>query len=224
MSANDRERETRNRRFRCSHAGTSVTSFQTTPCFFILLKKVLRGMPRSRAATLLLPSASFKASMSRWRSYATNSAFQSSPGERFRSAAFQPRAEGDGDRTGRLRGLGGRLLASGDGRRGEMPRSSHRRRAAAGGAGDGPAGAVPAASRRASRRSVGEDDRPLQHVLELADVAGPVIGHQGLDRLGVQVGDQLAGPCGVEVQEVDGQLEDVLPALAQGRGRAGRSR
>ncbi len=66
-------------------------------------------------------------------------------------------------------------------------------------------------------RSVGQHDGPLEHVLELADVAGPVVGHQGLDRLRVDVGDQLAGPLRVEVQEVDRQLEDVLRALAQGR-------
>jgi len=44
------------------------SGFQTIPCFFSLLQKVLRGMPSRRAATLLLPLASFKASMSRWRS------------------------------------------------------------------------------------------------------------------------------------------------------------
>ena len=40
----------------------------TMPCFLILLKNVLRGMPSTRAATLLLPPASFSASSSRCRS------------------------------------------------------------------------------------------------------------------------------------------------------------
>ena len=74
------------------------------------------------------------------------------------------------------------------------------------------------------RRPIGQDDGPLQDVFQLADVARPVVSHQGLDRLGVEVRDQLAGPLRVEVQEVDGQLENVLAALAQGRVRAGRSR
>ena len=46
----------------------SVVELQTIPCFFTLLKNVLRGIPSSRAATLLFPLASLRASMSRWRS------------------------------------------------------------------------------------------------------------------------------------------------------------
>ena len=38
------------------------------PYFLTLLKKVLRGIPRSRAATLLFPCASLSASIKRWRS------------------------------------------------------------------------------------------------------------------------------------------------------------
>ena len=41
---------------------------QTIPCFFTLLKKVLRGIPSSRAATLLFPLASLRASIRRCRS------------------------------------------------------------------------------------------------------------------------------------------------------------
>ena len=74
------------------------------------------------------------------------------------------------------------------------------------------------------RGTVGQHDRPLDDVLQLADVARPVVGHQGLDGLGVQVRDRLAGALGVDVQEVDRQLEDVLAPLAQARACAGRSR
>ena len=40
--------------------GEELTVKRPHPCFFILLKNVLRGMPSSLAATLLLPPASFE--------------------------------------------------------------------------------------------------------------------------------------------------------------------
>ncbi len=52
----------------CRRTQRTGLPLQTIPYFFTLLKKVLLGMPSSRAATLLLPFASFKASIKRWRS------------------------------------------------------------------------------------------------------------------------------------------------------------
>src|SRR5947209_7221690 len=84
---------------------TNDHSDQAIPCFFSLLKKVLRGMSRSRAAMLLLPWASLRASINRWRSYETNSEFQSSPIVRLASGAVQAPgasrpAEGPSDLAG----------------------------------------------------------------------------------------------------------------------------
>ena len=72
-------------------------------------------------------------------------------------------------------------------------------------------------SSQGQRRAVGEDHRPLDHVLQLADVPRPVVGDQGLDRLVVDVADRPADPLGVPAEEVHGQLEDVLLALAERR-------
>ncbi len=67
------------------------------------------------------------------------------------------------------------------------------------------------------RGSVGHHDGALDHVLELANIARPVIRHQRLDRVRIKVGDQLSDAIRVDVQEIQGQLEDVLAPIAQGR-------
>ena len=72
--------------------------------------------------------------------------------------------------------------------------------------------------------AVGEDDGPLDHVFELPDVARPVIGREHLDGLRLDVRQQLAGPLGLLVEEEDGQLEDIIPALAESRRLPGESR
>ena len=192
---------------------------QTIPCFFSLLKNVLRGMPSSRAATLLLPLG-------------------------FVQGVDEPLAL-VGDELG-IPVFAGRPVpvrsalqaeigaaGCGGGRR-TRPASTAVRRLARTSADAAVAGSRGRSRRRPGcrssvrqvverdRRAVGQDDGPLEHVLQLADVARPVVGDQGLDRLGVEVRDQLADPLRVEVQEVDRQLEDVLPALAQGRSVAGR--
>ena len=66
------------------------------------------------------------------------------------------------------------------------------------------------------RRAVGQNDGALDRVLELADVAGPVVGDQGLDRLGVEVGDRLPVRAACRLRKYNGELEDVFPPLAQG--------
>ncbi len=73
-------------------------------------------------------------------------------------------------------------------------------------------------------RTIGQDHGPFQNVFQLANIARPVIRDQGFDGLGVEVRDKLVDPLRVQVQEMNGQLEDILAALAQAPVSAGRSR
>ena len=73
---------------------------------------------------------------------------------------------------------------------------------------------------RCSTRQLGavaQDHRPLDVVLQLADVARPVVLAQQPHRLGVDPADLAAVLLGVALQEELDQRRDVLAALAQGR-------
>ena len=62
-----------------------------------------------------------------------------------------------------------------------------------------------------------EDDRALDHVAQLAHVAGVVVGEQQPLGLGRELGGRLAHAGGEARQEVRRQRQDVLAALAQRR-------
>ena len=144
-----------------------------SPCFLSLLQNVLRGMARSRAASLLLPRASARASSRRWRSKARTSASPSSS-----TSGSAPAAAHDS---------GGR-----------RPRPRRRRRRAGPRPEPAPGGLAHLGRQvvAGQRRAVGQDDRALDDVLELADVARPVVRDQGLDGLLVEVRDRLADSAG----------------------------
>ena len=63
----------------------------------------------------------------------------------------------------------------------------------------------------------GEDDGALQDILQLADVAWPVIGGEELHRFGRDVADLPAELAGFSRDDVGGQERDVLRPLAQRR-------
>ena len=71
--------------------------------------------------------------------------------------------------------------------------------------------------------AVAQDDRPLDVVLQLADVARPVVVAQQPHRVGVDPAHLAAVLLGVALQEELDQERDVVAALAQRRaGRSGR--
>src|SRR6185503_18901082 len=61
------------------------------------------------------------------------------------------------------------------------------------------------------------DHQPLHLVLELADVAGPVVAHHQLHRLLAEAPDGLADLVGVALEEMIGEDRDVLAPLAERR-------
>lgn len=71
---------------------------------------------------------------------------------------------------------------------------------------------------------LGKDRGALEHVLQLAHVAGPAVALELVQRLGGQVGEasaQLAGRAG---EQVPGQGRDVVAALARSAGmRTGKT-
>ena len=58
---------------------------------------------------------------------------------------------------------------------------------------------------------------PLDHILQLTDVARPVVGLQQIQRLLVNRADGLARPGGVAVHEVFDEHQDVVLAFSKGR-------
>ena len=74
-------------------------------------------------------------------------------------------------------------------------------------------------SRTANAGGVGQDDRPLDGVLQLTNVAGPSIVHQRRHRVGRDGPDVLLHPRRRADQETVHQRRDVLPPLAQRRHR-----
>src|SRR5262249_4742018 len=62
-----------------------------------------------------------------------------------------------------------------------------------------------------------QDHGPLDHVLQLPDVAGPVVGLQQIQRLLVDRADALARAGGVSPHEVLHQHQDVISPLSRGR-------
>jgi hypothetical protein len=71
----------------------------------------------------------------------------------------------------------------------------------------------------ADRHLARAHDQPLGHVLQLADVAGPLIPHQQLFGLGRELGLRQPMRLARALQVVAEQQEDVVAALAQGRNR-----
>ena len=69
--------------------------------------------------------------------------------------------------------------------------------------------------------AVADQHRALERVLQLADVAGPVVAHQHVDGLGGDALDALAVRAGILEQEVVGQHHHVGPSLAQRRHEDG---
>ena len=69
----------------------------------------------------------------------------------------------------------------------------------------------------ADRAAVGEQHRSLEHVLELADVARPVVAHQHLQRFRVDAFDLLLQLAREPAHEELGQRRDVFLAVAQRR-------
>ena len=67
------------------------------------------------------------------------------------------------------------------------------------------------------RRAGGEDDRALDDVLQLADVARPGVANQGLHDRGRDGLDPPAHPPGELLGEMADQPRDVVAALAQRR-------
>src|SRR5262249_30230886 len=66
-------------------------------------------------------------------------------------------------------------------------------------------------------RSLGEDERALDRVLQLAHVARPVVSEQDVARLAGQGCDGPSHPCGGGPQKMVGQEEHVLIPLPQRR-------
>src|SRR5262249_43111483 len=64
-------------------------------------------------------------------------------------------------------------------------------------------------------RTIGQDDRSLQNILQLTDVAGPLIANESFDRFRLEMGPKLAGSLRLEIEEVDSQLKNVFAAIAQ---------
>ena len=65
--------------------------------------------------------------------------------------------------------------------------------------------------------SAAGDDGALDGVLQLADVAGPVVIHQQPERAFGDLADVLAELVGEALEEMSGEQRDVLAALAQRR-------
>ena len=66
-------------------------------------------------------------------------------------------------------------------------------------------------------RAAGQDQRALDHVLQLADVPRPGVGAERGHRRGVDPAHRLAGAGRVLLQEVLGQMRDVARPIAQRR-------
>src|SRR6185369_9088224 len=63
--------------------------------------------------------------------------------------------------------------------------------------------------------SPGEDERPLDGVLQLADVAGPRVRHEKITRLAAEAGLELAHVAAQVTHEVIGEEQDIVTPLAQ---------
>src|SRR6266536_4133595 len=68
----------------------------------------------------------------------------------------------------------------------------------------------------------GEDDRPLDDVLQLAHVSGPDVGGQRIQHVRVERSHVLPHLRGVQHREMPGEARDVLQPLSQGRKDDGK--